>query len=115
MPAGVEKIQTTQERQPRDTTHSRNGRRSSKFSRTWTNCGDPSLSVSSMTGPVAYPNFMAHATSKWGVAGSTQTVAAEPCAHRIRFNSLDRAVVARKITAYQGCPSGSPPDVFEGQ
>src|SRR5262249_33674141 len=44
------------------------------------------INVSSSLGRGAYANFIAYATSKWGLEGFTQTLAAEVKSHNIRAN-----------------------------
>ena len=46
------------------------------------------INVSSMIGRDAYANFLAYATSKWGLEGFTQTLAAEAHGSNIRVNSV---------------------------
>jgi 3-oxoacyl-[acyl-carrier protein] reductase len=60
------------------------------------------INVSSMIGRGAYPNFIAYATSKWGLEGFTQTLAAEVRSSHIRVNSVEPGVVATKLTGYSG-------------
>ncbi|HMA81187.1 MAG TPA: SDR family oxidoreductase, partial [Candidatus Binatia bacterium] len=64
------------------------------------------INVSSMVGRGAYANFIAYATSKWGLEGFTQTLAAELRSSNIRVNSVEPGYVATKLTGY----SGSQPD-----
>ena len=47
------------------------------------------INLSSTIGRGAYANFIAYATSKWGVEGFTQTLAAEARPYRIRANSVE--------------------------
>jgi 3-oxoacyl-[acyl-carrier protein] reductase len=47
------------------------------------------INVSSMVGRGAYANFIAYATSKWGLEGFTQTLAAEARSRNIRVNSVE--------------------------
>lgn len=68
------------------------------------------INVSSMIGRGAYPNFIAYATSKWGLEGFTQTLAAEVRSSQIRVNSVEPGVVATKLTGY----SGSKPESITG-
>ncbi len=50
------------------------------------------INVSSMIGRGAYANFIAYATSKWGLEGFTQTLAAEVRSSRI-FGSIPSSPV----------------------
>ena len=70
------------------------------------------INVSSMIGRGAYANFIAYATSKWGLEGFTQTLAAEVRSHDIRANSVEPGVVATKLTGYSGSKPESVTDVF---
>jgi 3-oxoacyl-[acyl-carrier protein] reductase len=70
------------------------------------------INVSSMLGRMAYPNFIAYSTSKWGLEGFTQALAAELRSLHIRVNSVDPGVVATKITGFQGSRPESVTDVF---
>ncbi len=70
------------------------------------------INVSSMIGRGAYANFIAYATTKWGLEGFTQTLAAECGSSGIRVNSVDPGYVATKITAYHGSKPESVTDVF---
>ena len=70
------------------------------------------INVSSMIGRGAYPNFIAYATSKWGLEGFTQTLAAEVRSSGIRVNSVEPGVVATKLTGYSGSKPESVTDVF---
>lgn len=70
------------------------------------------INVSSMIGRGAYPNFIAYATSKWGLEGFTQTLAAEVRSSRIRVNSVEPGVVATKLTGYSGSKPESVTEVF---
>ena len=70
------------------------------------------INVSSMVGRVAYANFIAYATSKWGLEGFTQTLAAETRSSNIRINSVEPGYVATKLTGYQGSQPESVTDVF---
>ena len=74
--------------------------------------GGSIINVSSMIGRGAYPNFIAYATSKWGLEGFTQTLAAELRSSRIRVNSVEPGVVATKLTGYSGSKPESVTDVF---
>ncbi len=70
------------------------------------------INVSSMIGRGAYPHFIAYATSKWGVEGFTQTLAAEVRSGGIRVNSVEPGVVATKLTGYSGSKPESVTEVF---
>jgi NAD(P)-dependent dehydrogenase (short-subunit alcohol dehydrogenase family) len=70
------------------------------------------INVSSMIGRGAYANFIAYATSKWGLEGFTQTLAAEVRSHNIRANTVEPGVVATKLTGYSGSKPESVTDVF---
>ena len=70
------------------------------------------INVSSTLGRGAYPNFVAYATSKWGLEGFTQTLAAELSSARIRVNSVEPGYVATKLTGYRGSKPESVTDVF---
>ena len=70
------------------------------------------INVSSSIGRMAYPNFIAYSTSKWGLEGFTQALAAELGPHHIRVNSVDPGIVATKITGFQGSQPESVTDVF---
>jgi len=70
------------------------------------------INVSSMIGRGAYPNFIAYATSKWGLEGFTQTLAAEVRSSQIRVNSVEPGVVATKLTGYSGSRPESVTEVF---
>jgi NAD(P)-dependent dehydrogenase (short-subunit alcohol dehydrogenase family) len=70
------------------------------------------INVSSMVGRGAYANFTAYATSKWGLEGFTQTLAAETRSSNIRINSVEPGYVATKLTGYQGSQPESVTDVF---
>jgi 3-oxoacyl-[acyl-carrier protein] reductase len=70
------------------------------------------INVSSMIGRGAYPNFIAYATSKWGLEGFTQTLAAEVTSSHIRVNSVEPGVVATKLTGYFGSKPESVTEVF---
>jgi NAD(P)-dependent dehydrogenase (short-subunit alcohol dehydrogenase family) len=70
------------------------------------------INVSSMIGRGAYPNFIAYATSKWGLEGFTQTLAAEVRSSHIRVNSVEPGVVATKLTGYSGSKAESVTEVF---
>jgi 3-oxoacyl-[acyl-carrier protein] reductase len=74
--------------------------------------GGSIINVSSMIGRGAYANFIAYATSKWGLEGFTQTLAAEVRSSGIRVNSVDPGVVATKLTGYSGSNPESVTDVF---
>jgi NAD(P)-dependent dehydrogenase (short-subunit alcohol dehydrogenase family) len=70
------------------------------------------INVSSMIGRGAYANFIAYATSKWGLEGFTQTLAAEARTSHIRVNSVEPGYVATKLTGYSGSMPESVTDVF---
>ena len=70
------------------------------------------INVSSMIGRSAYANFTAYATSKWGLEGLTQTLAAEAKSSNVRVNSVDPGYVATKLTGYNGSKPESVTDVF---
>ena len=70
------------------------------------------INVSSMIGRGAYANFIAYATSKWGLEGFTQTLAAEVRSYNIRANTVEPGVVATKLTGYSGSKPESVTDVF---
>jgi 3-oxoacyl-[acyl-carrier protein] reductase len=70
------------------------------------------INVSSTIGRGAYANFVAYATSKWGLEGFTQTLAAELRASHIRVNSVEPGYVATKLTGYRGSNPESVTDVF---
>ena len=70
------------------------------------------INVSSMVGRGAYANFIAYATSKWGLEGFTQTLAAETRSSNIRVNSVEPGYVATKLTGYNGSQPESVTDVF---
>jgi NAD(P)-dependent dehydrogenase (short-subunit alcohol dehydrogenase family) len=70
------------------------------------------INVSSMIGRGAYANFSAYGTSKWGLEGFTQTLAAEARSSNIRVNSVDPGYVATKLTGYTGSKPESVTDVF---
>jgi NAD(P)-dependent dehydrogenase (short-subunit alcohol dehydrogenase family) len=70
------------------------------------------INVSSSIGRGAYANFIAYATSKWGLEGFTQTLAAEVRSYNIRANSVEPGYVATKLTGYSGSKPESVTDVF---
>jgi len=70
------------------------------------------INVSSTIGRGAYANFVAYATSKWGLEGFTQTLAAEQRASHIQVNSVEPGYVATKLTGYRGSNPESVTDVF---
>jgi NAD(P)-dependent dehydrogenase (short-subunit alcohol dehydrogenase family) len=70
------------------------------------------INVSSSIGRSAYANFIAYATSKWGLEGFTQTLAAEVRPHNIRANTVDPGYIATKLTGYSGSKPESVTDVF---
>ena len=70
------------------------------------------INVSSMIGRGAYANFIAYATSKWGLEGFTQTLAVEARSSNIRVNSVEPGYVATKLTGFNGSKPDSITDVF---
>ena len=70
------------------------------------------INVSSSIGRGAYANFLAYATSKWGLEGFTQTLAAETRSSNIRVNSVEPGYVATKLTGFHGSKPESVTDVF---
>ena len=70
------------------------------------------INISSSIGRGAYANFIAYATSKWGLEGFTQTLAAETRSHGVRVNSVEPGYVATKLTGYHGSKPESVTDVF---
>ncbi|HXV83653.1 MAG TPA: SDR family oxidoreductase [Candidatus Binatia bacterium] len=70
------------------------------------------INVSSSIGRGAYANFIAYATSKWGLEGFTQTLAAEGKSHNIRVNTVEPGYVATKLTGYSGSKPESVTEVF---
>lgn len=70
------------------------------------------INVSSSIGRSAYANFIAYATSKWGLEGFTQTLAAEVRSHNIRANTVEPGYVATKLTGYSGSKPESVTKVF---
>jgi NAD(P)-dependent dehydrogenase (short-subunit alcohol dehydrogenase family) len=70
------------------------------------------INVSSTIGRGAYANFLAYATSKWGLEGFTQNLAAEARSSNIRVNSVEPGYVATKLTGYSGSNPESVTDVF---
>jgi len=70
------------------------------------------INVSSSIGRSAYANFIAYATSKWGLEGFTQTLAVETRSESVRVNSVEPGYVATKLTGYQGSKPESVTDVF---
>ena len=70
------------------------------------------INVSSMIGRGAYPNFVAYATSKWGLEGFSQSLAAETRSANIRVNSVEPGYVATKLTGFNGSNPESVTDVF---
>jgi NAD(P)-dependent dehydrogenase (short-subunit alcohol dehydrogenase family) len=65
-----------------------------------------------MIGRGAYANFLAYATSKWGLEGFTQTLAAEARSLKIRVNSVEPGYVATKLTGYSGSRPETVTEVF---
>ena len=70
------------------------------------------INVSSMIGRAAYANFLAYATSKWGLEGFTQTLAAEARSSNIRVNSVEPGYVATKLTGFHGSKPEAVTDIF---
>lgn len=70
------------------------------------------INVSSALGRMAYPGFIAYSTSKWGLEGFAQALAAEVGAHGIRVNSVDPGTVATKLTGFLGSKPEAVTDVF---
>lgn len=70
------------------------------------------INVSSMIGRGAYANVLAYATSKWGLEGFTQTLAAEVRSSNIRVNSVEPGYVATKLTGFRGSKPESVTEVF---
>ena len=70
------------------------------------------VNVSSMIGRGAYANFLAYATSKWGLEGFSQTLAAEARSSNIRVNSVEPGYVATKLTGFSGSKPESVTEVF---
>jgi NAD(P)-dependent dehydrogenase (short-subunit alcohol dehydrogenase family) len=70
------------------------------------------INVSSSIGRSAYANFLAYATSKWGLEGFTQTLATEVESYNIRANTVEPGYVATKLTGYSGSKPESVTDVF---
>jgi NAD(P)-dependent dehydrogenase (short-subunit alcohol dehydrogenase family) len=74
--------------------------------------GGSIINVSSAIGRMAYPNFIAYSTSKHGLEGFTQALAAEVRSLRIRVNSVDPGTVATKLTGFAGGKPESVTGVF---
>ena len=74
--------------------------------------GGSIINLASAIGRMAYPNFIAYSTSKWGLEGFTQALAAEVRSHHIRVNSVDPGTVATKLTGFAGSKPESVTDVF---
>lgn len=70
------------------------------------------INVSSMIGRGAYANFIAYATSKWGLEGFSRTLAIEARSSNIRVNSIEPGYVATKLTGFNGSKPDSVTDVF---
>lgn len=70
------------------------------------------INVSSSIGRSAYANFIAYATSKWGLEGFTQTLAAEVRSYNIRANTVEPGYVATKLTGYSGSKPESVTEIF---
>lgn len=74
--------------------------------------GGSIINLASTIGRTAYPNFIAYATSKWGLEGFTQALAAELRQQHIRVNSVDPGTVATKLTGFMGSKPEAVTDVF---
>ena len=74
--------------------------------------GGSIINLASAIGRMGYPNFIAYSTSKWGLEGFTQALAAEVRSHHIRVNSVDPGTVATKLTGFSGSKPESVTDVF---
>ncbi|MBI2819757.1 MAG: SDR family oxidoreductase [Acidobacteria bacterium] len=74
--------------------------------------GGSLINVSSAIGRMGFPKFIAYSTSKWGLEGFTQALAAELRSQRIRVNSVDPGTVATKLTGFSGGKAESVTDVF---
>jgi NAD(P)-dependent dehydrogenase (short-subunit alcohol dehydrogenase family) len=74
--------------------------------------GGSIINLSSAIGRMAYPNFIAYSTSKWGLEGFTQALSAELRSHHIRVNSVDPGTIATKLTGFSGSKPESVTDVF---
>jgi 3-oxoacyl-[acyl-carrier protein] reductase len=70
------------------------------------------INVSSSIGRGAHANFLAYATSKWGLEGFTQTLSAEARSSNIRVNSVEPGYVATKLTGFHGSKPEAVTDVF---
>jgi len=70
------------------------------------------INVSSSIGRGAYANFIAYATSKWGLEGFSQNLAVETRSLGIRVNSVEPGYVATKLTGYHGSKPDSVTEVF---
>lgn len=70
------------------------------------------INVSSAISRMDFPKFIAYSTSKWGLEGFTQALAAKPRSQRIRVNSVDPGTVATKLTGISGSKPESVTDVF---
>jgi NAD(P)-dependent dehydrogenase (short-subunit alcohol dehydrogenase family) len=70
------------------------------------------INVSSMLGRSGYTDYIAYSTSKWGLEGFTQVLAAEVRSQGIRVNSVDPGTVATKITGFMGTKPEAVTDVF---
>ena len=70
------------------------------------------INVSSMIGRGAYANFIAYATSKWGLEGFSRTLAIEARSSNIRVNSIEPGYVATKLTGFNGSKPDSVTEVF---
>jgi NAD(P)-dependent dehydrogenase (short-subunit alcohol dehydrogenase family) len=74
--------------------------------------GGSIINLASAIGRMAYPNFIAYSTSKWGLEGFTQALAAELRSQHIRVNSVDPGTVATKLTGFMGSKPEAVTDVF---
>ena len=70
------------------------------------------INVSSVVGRGAYANFIAYASSKRGLEGFTQILAAETRSLNIRVDSVEPGYVATKLTGYHGSQPESVTDVL---
>ncbi len=74
--------------------------------------GGSIINLASEIGRGAFGDFTAYATSKWGLEGFTQSLAAEVRPDHIRVNSVAPGVVATKMTGYSGSKPESVTDIF---
>jgi NAD(P)-dependent dehydrogenase (short-subunit alcohol dehydrogenase family) len=70
------------------------------------------INVSSMLGRSSYTDYIAYSSSKWGLEGFTQVLAAEVRSDGIRVNSVDPGTVATKLTGFMGNKPEAVTDVF---